>query len=38
MVVNPVSGEGRAVREWKRVERLFQLAQIHTDVICESVL
>ena len=37
VVVNPYSGDspGAVERTWNKVERLFQLAQIHTDVICE---
>jgi len=35
VVVNPYSGDspGAVDRTWNKVERLFQLAQIHTDVI-----
>ena len=37
VVVNLFSGDspGAVERTWTKVERLFQLAQIHTDITCE---
>lgn len=34
VVVNPASGEGTALRVWNRVERLFQLTHITTELMC----
>lgn len=35
VVVNPASGEGNALRVWNRVERLFHLTHITTELMCE---
>lgn len=39
MIVNPVSGEGQATTEkiWQKIQRMFQVGQIVTDVISKSV-
>ena len=34
VVVNPASAEGNALHVWSRVERLFQLTHITTELMC----
>ena len=38
VVVNPASGEGCAVKTWDKVERLFQLTHITTELMCKSLV
>ena len=35
VVVNPASGEGTSLRVWSKVERLFQLTHITTEILCK---
>ena len=39
VIVNPVSGEGQAATDkiWQKIQRMFQVGQIVTDVISKSV-
>ena len=37
VVVNPASAEGNALRIWNRVEKLFQLTHITTELMCKYI-